>query len=117
MPRVFFAMLPAFAAMVALFYRNRNFPTALVFAAHVHAYAFVMFSVSEAAKFTQSETVATVLGLIAAIVFTWYVPKALVVVYGGSWSATIWKTTVIGFIYLLISIPAFFMILILATLV
>lgn len=28
MPRVFFAMLPVFAAIVALFYRRRHFPAA-----------------------------------------------------------------------------------------
>ena len=117
LPRVFFAMLPAFAAMVALFYRGRNFPTALVFTVHVHAFAFVIFSVSEAAKFTHSEIAATALGLIAALVFTWYVPKALITVYGCSWWATIWKTTAMGFIYLLLSIPAFFAVLILSTLV
>src|SRR5687767_4586455 len=44
MPRVFFALLPVFAAIVALFYRRRNFPTALVFAVHLHAFAFVAFT-------------------------------------------------------------------------
>ena len=41
MPRVFFAMLPVFAAIVALFYRERRFPAALVFAVHIHAFAFL----------------------------------------------------------------------------
>lgn len=53
MPRVFFAMLPVFAAIVALFYRRRHFPTALVFAAHLHAFAFLIFTISEASKLTQ----------------------------------------------------------------
>ena len=46
MPRVFFAMLPVFAGIVALFYRGRRFPTALMFAVHLHAFAFLIVSVS-----------------------------------------------------------------------
>ena len=117
MPRVFFGMLPVFAAIVALFYRTRRFPAALVFAVHVHAYAFLIFSLAEAAKFSGSAAVANVLGLIAAIAFSVYAPLAQKHVFGGSWPAIIAKSTGIGFLYLLISVPAFFIILIWASLV
>ena len=117
MPRVFFGMLPVFAAIVALFYRKRRFPAALVFAVHVHAYAFLIFSLAEAAKFSGSAAVANVVGLIAAVAFSVYAPLAQKHVFGGSWPAIIAKSTGIGFLYLLISVPAFFIILIWASLV
>ena len=117
MPRVFFGMLPVFAAIVALFYRRRRFPAALVFAVHVHAFAFLIFSLAEAAKFSGSATVANIVGLMAAIAFSVYAPLAQKHVFGGSWPAIIAKSTGIGFLYLLISVPAFFIILIWASLV
>lgn len=117
MPRVFFGMLPVFAAIVALFYRRRRFPAALVFAVHVHAFAFLIFSLAEAAKFSGSATVANIVGLTAAIAFSVYAPRAQKHVFGGSWPAIIAKSTGIGFLYLLISVPAFFIILIWASLV
>ena len=55
MPRVFFALLPVFAGIVALFYRQRTFPASLVFAVHLHAFAFIAFALAEALKFTGRE--------------------------------------------------------------
>jgi hypothetical protein len=117
MPRVFFAMLPIFAAVVSLFFRRRKFPTALVFAVHLHAFAFVIFSVGELAKFFGSDTVARVAGLVVVIVFTVYALSAFKNVFGGGWPAIAAKAIGIAFVYLLVSIPAFFIILIAASLV
>jgi len=111
MPRVFFAMLPVFAGIVALFYRGRRFPTALVYAVHVHAFAFLIFAVGEAAKFSRSAIVAGLFALAATIVFTVYVPRSLKAVFGGSWTETNLKATAIGFVYALASVPAFLIIL------
>ena len=116
MPRVFFGMLPVFAGIVALFYRGRRFPTALVYAVHVHAFAFLIFAVGEAAKFTRSAVVAGVFALAATVVFTVYVPRSLKVVFGGSWTETNLKATAIGFVYSLAAVPAFLIILIWASL-
>lgn len=117
MPRVFFGMLPVFAAVVALFYRGRRFPAALVFAVHVHAVAFVIFMASELAKFSGSPLVAGVVGVIAAVVFVIYALRSLRAVFGGSWPATIAKAIGIGFGYLVLAGPAFFIVLIWASLV
>ena len=117
MPRVFFGMLPVFAAIVAVFYRKHRFPAALVFAVHVHAFAFLTFSLPEAAKFSGSATVANIVGLIVLIAFSVYAPLAQKHVFGGSWLAIIAKSTGIGFLYMLISVPAFFIVLIWASLV
>lgn len=117
MPRVFFAMLPLFAAIVALFYRGRRFPTALVFAAHLHAFAFLALAISEASKMTRLPIVAGTVGGIMAIVLTWYALAALRAVFGGRWPMTIAKAMGIGFVYAVASVPFFFVILIWASLV
>lgn len=111
MPRVFFAMLPVFAAIVALFYRGRRFPTHLVFAAHVHAFAFAVLTLSEAAKFTRNDVVQAVVGLAMVLIVLGYGLRALKAVYGGGWVRTLAKAAGIGLIYLVASVPAFIIIL------
>lgn len=116
MPRVFFALLPVFAAIVSVFYRGRNFPTALVFAVHVHAFAFVLFTVSEASKFTGLVWFAVGVGVVAITGFATYTLLAFRAVFGGSWPMTIVKAVGIGVVYLFASVPAFVVILIWASL-
>jgi Protein of unknown function (DUF3667) len=111
MPRVFFGMLPVFAGIVFLFYRSETFPTALVFAVHLHAFAFVTATVSEAAKFTGSRVLAATVGGIATIVFVVYVFRAVRAVFGGRMLKTTAKIAAIGLLYLLASVPAFIIIL------
>ena len=115
MPRVFFALLPVFAAAVALFYRQRHFPTALVFAVHLHAFAFIVFSISEALKFTGNEHLAERVGAILALVFAVYALKSFRAVFGGSWPMTMAKALGIGFLYLIASVPAFIVIMLWAS--
>ena len=107
MPRVFFALLPVFAGIVALFYRGRNFPTALVFAVHLHAFAFVVFTITEALKYTRNEHLAERLGAIIGIVFMVYALKAFRAVFGGGWPVTIAKAMAIGLVYMVAAIPSF----------
>jgi hypothetical protein len=107
MPRVFFALLPVFAGVVALFYRRRHFPTFLVFAVHLHAFAFVVFSVSEALKYTGRELLADGVGSVLAMVFAVYALRSFRAVFGGTWPKTIAKALGIGFVYMIASLPAF----------
>lgn len=116
MPRVFFALLPVFAAIVAVFYRGRRFPTALVFAAHLHAFAFTAFTLSEASKLTRSVPLALAVGAMVTLWFTGYALVAARRVYGGGWAVTIAKAVGVGAVYLLASLPAFAIILIWAVL-
>jgi len=111
MPRVLFGMLPVFAAIVALFYRGRTFPAALVFAVHLHSFAFVVLAVAELAKFSGSVIVAVGTGVVAIALVAAYVLVASRRVYGGSWPAIVAKTAGLGVVYLLASIPAFTIIL------
>src|SRR5687767_5911894 len=107
MPRVFFALLPIFAGVVALFYRQRHFPTALVFAVHLHAFAFIIFAIAEMAKFTRNEHLADRVSGVMAVLFAIYALKAFRAMFGGSWPMTIAKAIGIGFLYLIAAIPAF----------
>lgn len=107
MPRVFFAMLPLFAAVLAVFYRGRTFPVALVFAVHIHACAFVLLTFTEAAKFTESRAIAESVSVVVTLALTVYVLRALRATFGGGWAKTIAKAMAIGFAYILVSIPAF----------
>ena len=116
MPRVFFVLLPVFAGLVALFYRKRHFPTALVFAVHLHAFAFVVFAISEALKFTGNAHLAERVGAVLAVIFAIYALKSFRAVYGGGWPKTIAKAVGIGFLYLFASIPAFIVIILWASL-
>lgn len=111
MPRVLFALLPVFALIVALFYRGRRFPTSLVFAVHLHACAFTMFTLSEAAKLTGSTGVEVTVGSVMTVAFTAYALMALRAVFGGSWAMTVAKALAIAVIYLIASLPAFAIIL------
>jgi hypothetical protein len=115
MPRVFFGMLPVFAGIVWLFYRRR-FPASLVFAVHLHAFAFLIFSVSEAAKQTRSVALGAAIGLTAAIVFVIYTLLSIRAVFGGRWPMTLVKAAGIGVVYLLTSVPAFLIVLVWASL-
>jgi hypothetical protein len=110
MPRVFFALLPVFAGVVALFYRKRHFPTALVFAVHLHAVAFIVFAVAELTKFTHNEQLADRVSGVMALIFAIYALKAFRAMFGGSWPMTIAKAMGIGFLYLIAAIPAFIVI-------
>ena len=110
MPRVFFVLLPVFAGVVALFYRKRHFPTALVFAVHLHAFAFIVYSISEALKFTGNLHLAERVGAVMVVIFVIYALKSFRAVYGGGWPMTVAKAMGIGFLYLIASIPGFIVI-------
>lgn len=117
MPRVFFAMLPVFAGIVWLFYRHRRFPAALVFAVHLHAFAFLIFAISEAAKFSGTNWVAAPVAMVVTVVFAVYALRSLREVFGGRWPITLAKATAIGVVYLIASMPAFLIMLVWASLV
>ena len=104
-------MVPVFAAILALFYRGRRFPTHLVFAAHVHAFAFAALTLAEVAKFTRNDIVQAVVGVAMVLIVHAYGLRALRAVYGGGWARTLAKASGIGVLYLMASIPAFMIIL------
>jgi hypothetical protein len=99
LPRVLFALVPIFAAILTLFYRHRKYPEHLYFGLHIHAFFFVALTVAAAAKFSHSYAVS---GVAAALVALWIIGYALVAakrVYGGSWPATVTKGFAVTVIY------------------
>jgi hypothetical protein len=112
MPRVFFGLLPVFAAIVFLFYRRETFATALVFAVHLHAFAFVVGTFAEASKFARSQAFAASVADVGIVVFAVYAGLAFRAVFGGRVPITLAKMMGIAVLYLLASIPAFVVILI-----
>jgi len=112
MPRVFFGLLPVFAAIVASFYRGHRFPTALVYSAHLHAFAFVTFTVSEVAKYARQPVVTAVVGAVCVAAFIAYTLWAFRAVYRETWPMTALKTVGVGVVYVFASIPAFILILV-----
>ena len=116
MPRVFFGLLPVFAGIVWLFHRRRRFPAALVFATHVHAFVFLAFMFSEAAKFARSQVFAVAVGAIVMVTLVAYILRSLKTVFAETWPRTLIKAAGVGFVYSLAAVPAFMIILIWASL-
>ncbi len=107
MPRMLFALLPVFAAILALFYRGRKYPEHLYFAIHLHAFTFLALTVAELLKFTGSTVLAVVGSLIGVIWLPIYATLALRGVYGGSLARTVAKVVAIGAIYGVATAAAF----------
>lgn len=99
MPRMLFALLPVFAAIVALFYRGRKYPEHLYFAIHLHAFIFIALAAAKLAQFTRVPSFAFAVGAIATCAIPLYATVALRRTYGGSIVGTIAKEVAIAAIY------------------
>lgn len=106
-PKMLFALLPVFAAIVALFYRKRKYPEHLYFAIHLHAFVFVILTVSTLFKFTRIAPVAMTAVALAMCSLPVYATIAFRRTYGGSVLGTLVKEVGIGAIYGAISFTAF----------
>jgi hypothetical protein len=99
LPRMLFALLPVFAAIVALFYRGRKYPEHLYFAIHFHAFVFLSLGVTELAKFTALPLLVAVMAAISLLGIPIYATLAFRGNYGGSLTMTLAKEVAIGTIY------------------
>lgn len=106
MPRMLFALLPAFAAIVALFYRHRKYPEHLYFAIHLHAFVFVALSIVALARLTRLTPVAAAANLAVLVWIPVYATLAFRRAYGGSIKKTLVKEVAIGAIYMIVSFVA-----------
>jgi len=107
MPRMLFALLPVFAAIVAVFYRGLKYPEHLYFAIHLHAYVFLALALGELAKFTQMPVIVGTVAAIALLSIPFYATIAFRRIYGGSLVATLAKEVGIAAIYFVTSVAAF----------
>ena len=98
-PRMLFALLPVFAAIVALFYRGRKYPEHLYFAIHLHAFIFLALALGALFRFLKVQEVAAVAGVVTVIWIPIYAVLALRRVYGGSLVRTVAKGLAIAGIY------------------
>ena len=98
-PRALFALVPVFAAILALFYRRRPFSQHLIFALHVHAVIFLSLTVREAADFTRSVAVVGIVGASVLVFQTVYVLRAFKAVYRERWGTIVLKSAGVGTIY------------------
>ena len=99
MPRVLFALVPVFAAIVALFYRRRKFPEHLYFSLHLHAFVFIALMLAEAANFTHVYALAASASAIVSLWIAIYAVAALRRVYRGTIAGTIAKAVAMGVLY------------------
>ncbi|MDB4889664.1 MAG: hypothetical protein JWL61_1519 [Gemmatimonadetes bacterium] len=107
MPRMLFALLPIFAAIVAVFYRRRKYPEHLYFAIHLHAFMFLALSVAALSKFTRVPTIVEAFTLVSVLWIPVYATLSFRRVYGGSIAMTLVKEVAIGTIYFAVSVIAF----------
>ena len=98
-PRVLFALVPIFAAIVGLFYRGRHFPQHLVFAVHLHSAVFVTLTIRELSQVFGSRVILLTFESLAAIVIAGYSLLAFRRVYRESWPRVVGKGFGIAVIY------------------
>ena len=106
MPRMLFALLPIFAAIVALLYRGRKYPEHLYFAIHLHAFLFLAMLLFGLSKFTRVPAVVAVVGFGVMLWIPVYSTLAFRRVYGGSIVGTLVKEAMITAVYSVVSFIA-----------
>jgi hypothetical protein len=106
LPRVLFALVPVFAAIVALFYRRRRFAQHLIFAIHLHATIFIVLTVRELSQLARSLIVLRVFEIGAAAGIVAYGLLAFRSVYGESWLRILVKWVGIAAIYSVAGVTA-----------
>jgi hypothetical protein len=99
MPRVLFVLIPALAAVLALFYRRRHYPEHLYFAVHFGAFVFIVLTIESLMAYTRSLGAIAAAQLIGAVVILVYGIVAQRCVYGGSWLVTSAKAFGVSVVY------------------
>src|SRR5262245_45701822 len=99
LPRALFALVPVFAAILALFYRRRPFSQHLIFALHLHAVIFLSLTVREAAGFTRSVVLGEIVGVSVLVFQATYVLRAFKAVYRERWRSILLKSGGVGIVY------------------
>ena len=117
LPRVLFALVPVFAAMLALLYRGRRFTQHLIFAVHLHAAVFLTLTVRELSQLTRSAVVLGVFDAAAAVAIAGYGLLAFRRVYRESWLHVVVKSASLAVLYSVAGIVALIVTMVWATVV
>ena len=99
MPRVLFALVPALACVLALFYRGRTFPEHLYFAVLFQSFVFLVLALESVTAFAGTLVALAVGQAVQAVVIAWYDVVAQRRVYGGSWPMAVLKGLGVGAVY------------------
>jgi hypothetical protein len=105
-PRVMFLLLPAYAAILALFFRGRTYPEHVIFALHLHAFVFLGLLAARAADLWPDGD-GWVDGFVSLLVAAYSV-VALRRAYGRSWGSTLARSVGVGATYGLVFLVVFF---------
>jgi hypothetical protein len=106
LPRMFFALLPIYAGILALFYHRRKYPEHLYFALHLHTFTFIALIMPKLGAFAHMQPLNVVLGTAVLIWLPVYYVVAARRVYGGSVGMTLLKAIGISALYCVAIIPA-----------
>jgi hypothetical protein len=99
LPRALFLLIPALAAILALFHRRRPYPDHLYFAIHLQSFVFITLCGVAIAEASGSIIAIAAAQLGAGLCIAAYAFVAQRRVYGGSWVTTVLKTAGIGVTY------------------
>lgn len=101
LPKVMFLLLPLFALLLKLLHwrSGRFYVEHLTFSLHVHAFAFLAFSVLLALRLASGHGLPAALPLAAAVAVPLYVLVAARVVYRDGWGWTLAKLSALAFAY------------------
>lgn len=92
-PKAMFVLVPFFALLVGLVYRDRRrkYPQHLAFALHIHAALFLTLSVMLGGRFFGSPVASGIYQVLFIIPFAIYLVRATRKVYPGSAGQTVWR--------------------------
>jgi hypothetical protein len=100
MPRVLFALVPVFAALLAMFFRRRRFMQHLFFSLHMHTVVFAVLAVCDLTKLTRWVPLVVVAQVFGWLFILVYSVRALKRVYENGWGRTLAKAAGLLLVYL-----------------
>ena len=106
LPRVLFALVPVFAAIVALFYRRRRFTQHLVFAVHLHTFVFITLTIRELSQLAGSDVVLGLFEAGAVLAIAGWTLVAFRRVYREGWSRVLLKGIGVAIVYAVAGLAA-----------
>ena len=110
-PKAMFVLVPLFAALIGVMYRDRRrkYPQHLAFALHVHAALFLALTVMLGAGFIQSAAGSALYQLAILVPLAIYVVRAARTVYQGTTVQTIWRVSVASTMYFVAFVALLFL--------
>ena len=109
-PKAMFVLVPLFAALLGVVYRDRRrrYPQHLAFALHEHAMMFLVLTALLAVRLLPSLAAAMAVELAGAVVLSVRLVRATRVVYGGSAGEATWRLTLASAMYFFAFVAALF---------